>query len=315
MASDRLTSGRGFRRLLGGLLFIAGLLLFWMLWRGELGLVVSGIRGQGVVERIELSRRGERPLVRFTTRAGEERSFRGMEVSQLDCAKGDQVPLRYHEETPSLARIDSWQSLWRPLVIGFALSSALVIGGVFLVVWRRKGAKTPYPAARTRTRPRAGWGKKIALIALPLSFVAVGIASLIFLDSGQEAGSRTEKLDLALPEGRELIASFELPEEATPHDRPGEQVSSGREVWFKITQEYAAPGHFSKVRLHYYNQLLERGWRPYDQESWDGDGIEFCKAPWVVAIDSSVTYYENPDDRHHRYTVRLEWRLGWRRCQ
>ena len=108
-----------------------------------------------------------------------------MTVTRLIHEEGARVPLRYDPAYPSFARIESWQSLYRPLVIGFCFSSAVLAGGILLMVWRRKGAKADRLATRADSSDRVPWLRKAALLALVLLFVG-GAATLVVVNGGFE---------------------------------------------------------------------------------------------------------------------------------
>jgi uncharacterized membrane protein len=126
----------GRRRLLviGGGLIVLGLLFLLALGRYQLRLAVFGEQARGTVSAAQIVRGGSAATVRFFTAAEDEISFTGATVSDDDYySVGQVVTVRYLAANPRFAEIESWLSLWRPIVISLVLSGALILGGGLLI--------------------------------------------------------------------------------------------------------------------------------------------------------------------------------------
>jgi hypothetical protein len=131
----------GRRRLLviGSGLIVLGLLLLVALGRYQLRLAVFGEQALGSVTAAQTVRGGSAATVRFFTAAEEEISFTGATVGDRDYYDvGDVVTVRYLAGDPHFAEIDSWLSLWRPIVIALVLSGGLFLGGGLLIGRHRR---------------------------------------------------------------------------------------------------------------------------------------------------------------------------------
>jgi Protein of unknown function (DUF3592) len=85
-----------------------------------------------------------RPVVDFSTEAGQPVEFK----AQQDAIEGvytvgQTVPVRYMPANPGFAEIDSWKSLWRPLLLGSLFAWGLCAGGIFLILKFGFGRKRP----------------------------------------------------------------------------------------------------------------------------------------------------------------------------
>jgi hypothetical protein len=75
-----------------------------------------------------------RPVVEFSTPAGPPVEFKAQQdVNEGVYALGQTVPVRYMAANPGFAEVDSWISLWRPLLLGSLFAWGLCAGGIFLI--------------------------------------------------------------------------------------------------------------------------------------------------------------------------------------
>lgn len=131
----------GPRRLLviGSTLIVMSLLFLAALGRYQLRLAVFGTPARGTVIAESRVRGGSHATVRFTTADGQAISFTGATVSDRDYyAVGQVVTVRYLANDPEFAEIESWLSLWRPIMIALALSSGMILGGGLLIRRERR---------------------------------------------------------------------------------------------------------------------------------------------------------------------------------
>ncbi len=76
-----------------------------------------------------------RPVVSFAAADGQQVQFRAQQdVSENVYAVGQSVDVRYMPANPGFAEVDSWLSLWRPMLLGSLFDWGVLAGGVFLVL-------------------------------------------------------------------------------------------------------------------------------------------------------------------------------------
>lgn len=122
------------RRLLGYAVIALGVLFILALGRYQLCLALVGSHAEGVVVAVEAHRRSYRPVVRFVSTTGQEVVFRGTGISDRTYyAPGQQVTIRYLQSNPTFAEVESWLSLWRPLLIGMIFSGGVFVSGIVIV--------------------------------------------------------------------------------------------------------------------------------------------------------------------------------------
>lgn len=131
----------GRRRLLliGGGLILFGLLLLVALGRYQLRLAIFGEQARGTVSAAPLVRGGQAATVRFFTAQEQEITFTAATVGDRDYyAVGQPVIVRYLAGDPEFAEIESWLSLWRPIMISLTLSGGVILGGGLLIRRHRR---------------------------------------------------------------------------------------------------------------------------------------------------------------------------------
>ena len=120
---------QGFPRWLGVVLIAAGVALYIPIVFRDLPLAATGTHTTGVIERLP-QRRRESPLVRFTTAAGSEVTFKGF---QTQFELGQRVPVIYREADPKGAQIYSWRTFWLGVTFVMVLGAAMIAGGIRIV--------------------------------------------------------------------------------------------------------------------------------------------------------------------------------------
>lgn len=130
---------RGGRRTTLGLglsLVLLGLLFALAMGRTQGRLVLFGAHAEGQI--VEMNRAGKayKPVVEFTTADETTITFDGTTVAERDDYMiWQKVPVRYLPDDPQVAEIQSWQSLWQPLLIGTICIAAILACG-FILLWR-----------------------------------------------------------------------------------------------------------------------------------------------------------------------------------
>ena len=113
-----------------------GLLFALALGRSQVRLAVFGAHAEGRITEIYQVRGGIQPIVEYTTADETPITFDGATVGKRDYYDLRQkVHVRYLPSDPHFAEIQSWWSLWQPLLIGVFTTSAILTGGG-LLVWR-----------------------------------------------------------------------------------------------------------------------------------------------------------------------------------
>jgi hypothetical protein len=125
----------GVPRWIGIVLILAGAALCIPILFGDLPLAVRGVRTTGVVTEMQGPRRRQVPIVRFTTSARKEVTFRGFRQTY---EIGQQVAVIYPPANPKAAQIYSWRTFWLGVIFVSVLGGAMIAGGVAIV--RRRAA-------------------------------------------------------------------------------------------------------------------------------------------------------------------------------
>lgn len=131
------------RRILGYVVMALGVLLMLALGRYQIRLALFGVRAEGIVLAVEPHRKSVRPVVRFVSASEQEVVFHGADISDRTYyTPGQRVPIRYLRSNPAFAEVDSWLSLWRPLLIGALFDGSVFVGGAF-IVYRHRRVRAP----------------------------------------------------------------------------------------------------------------------------------------------------------------------------
>jgi hypothetical protein len=157
------------RKTIGYTLLLLSLVLVLALARYQYQLAVFGARAEGKVVDLaqvlpntpgghqEDQQPGTityRPVVDFTTTAGQPVEFKAQQdANQGVYAVGQTVAVRYMPAHPGFAEVDSWPSLWRPLLLGSLFDWGLCAGGILLI--RRFGFGRRPAARRGESSPAA----------------------------------------------------------------------------------------------------------------------------------------------------------------
>jgi hypothetical protein len=124
---------RGGRRpgLAVGLSLVAlGLLFVLALGRSQFRLALFGAHAEGRIVEVYRVRGGIRPVVEFMTPEEDTITFDGDSVGRRDYyTAGQTVHVRYLRSDPEFAEVQSWWSLWQPMLIGSTVTGALPWSG------------------------------------------------------------------------------------------------------------------------------------------------------------------------------------------
>jgi len=135
------------RRVIGYSVLLFGVVLVLNLARYQYQLAFLGSHADGVVIEVQVktppSRSRDknggatfdyRPRIRFTTEEGQEIEFLAAQNVVKDAYRPeDLVKVRYMSAHPEFAEIDSWGSLWMPLLFGTIFDGLICFAGVFLI--------------------------------------------------------------------------------------------------------------------------------------------------------------------------------------
>lgn len=135
------------RRTIGYSILLLGIVLVLNMARSQYQLALLGARADGQIVNLVESQTSStsadpdtqntityRPVVSFQAADGEQVQFRaGQDVQQGQYAVGQPVSVRYMPAHPGFAEVDSWLSLWRPMLIGSIFDWSLCIGGLLLI--------------------------------------------------------------------------------------------------------------------------------------------------------------------------------------
>ncbi len=136
------------RRTFGYTLLLLGVVLVLNMARYQYQLAVFGAHAEGkVVNLISIAGTTTsedwnapqtptyRPVVDFVTADGQQVEFRaGQDVNEGIYTVGQTVNVRYMSANPGFAEVDSWLSLWRPMLFGSLFDWSVCIGGVLLIL-------------------------------------------------------------------------------------------------------------------------------------------------------------------------------------
>ncbi len=145
------------RRTFGYVVLLFGVVLVLNMARYQYQLGLFGARAQGrVVELVAVTSDSTnledrtpdtityRPVVSFAAADGEQVQFRAQQdVNEGVYSVGQTVPVRYTPAHPGFAEVDSWLSLWRPMLLGSLFDWAVCAAGLLLVL--KVSRKRPLP--------------------------------------------------------------------------------------------------------------------------------------------------------------------------
>jgi hypothetical protein len=154
------------RKTFGYAVLLLGAVLVLAMVRYQYQLAIFGARAEGkVVDLAEVLPNGTnghpedqqpgtityRPVVDFSTAAGLPVEIKAQQdVNKGVYVVGQAVGVRYMPANPGFAEVDSWISLWRPLLLGSLFDWALCAGGLFLILrfgFRRRPSRVAQPAS------------------------------------------------------------------------------------------------------------------------------------------------------------------------
>ena len=134
------------RRTIGYAVLLLGIVLVLNMVRFQYQLGLLGARAQGtVVQMTEAFTSASkdkdapntptyRPVISFQAQNGQQVQFRaGQDVQKDVYTVGQSVNVRYMPAEPGFAEIDSWLSLWRPMLLGSLFDWSLCVGGALLI--------------------------------------------------------------------------------------------------------------------------------------------------------------------------------------
>lgn len=145
-------------------------------------------------------------------------------------------------------------------------------------------------------------------IGVLVAFAALWLYAMLVVIRPWAVEERRAELDAAQAAGRALLGELDAPPEADTRGAP-EESRSQRRMSYDIVQEFTTPGRFAETVAWYRARLEADGWQPFDPAGWADFHVDFCKAPWLLAIERSASFEEGSDPSH-RFRLRLSWSDG-----
>lgn len=141
-----------------------------------------------------------------------------------------------------------------------------------------------------------------------VGFGALWLVVMVVVIRPWAVEERAAQLDAAQAAGRDLIVALGAPPEADTLGPP-EEHRSQRRMWFALAQGFTTQGRFGETLAWYRARLEADGWQPFDQAGWSDFHVDYCRAPWMLAIERDASFEELAAP-YHRFTLRLNWAAG-----
>jgi uncharacterized protein DUF3592 len=289
----------------GVLLLAAGAMLLWRAVSDEGRVALFGRAARGDVifwSRSGYSKRATSyaVTVRFETAGGRTVEFTRPELLRETHAIGDRVPVRYLENDPSAAYIDTFAGLYWSAVFAAGLGGIVVAVAAVVLRSARRAAATARPL-RLSAASAAGLG--IGLIAL---------SWFVFVAEPPSGVSRVG-FERAEHDTSALLVSLERPPGARPPDGEPRFDDSygGIPAQVRVVQSFEMPGDFTSTLAWYADSLGRQGWRLFDPGDSSRLSREWCRASYILRVQSGEWFGPSNAPTGHRVTLRLTWNSSY----